>query len=99
MTKGGLAMYAVYKFRVCAHNHVLPEMKMKMFSQEQICSKPTTEFDWSSDHINRICALAGIDNPNEDYIFRQLKDPNYKPRIPVINSSKGHHIRPTVKAP
>ena len=60
VTKGGLSIYAVYKFRVCDHNHVLPEMKTKMFSQEQIRSKPASEFDWSSDHINRICALAGI---------------------------------------
>jgi hypothetical protein len=98
VTKGGLSIYAVYKFRVCDHNHVLPEMKTKMFSQEQIRSKPASEFDWSSDHINRICALAGIDNPNEDYIFRQLKDPNYRPRIPVNTFVSGHHIWPAVRS-
>jgi hypothetical protein len=88
VTKNGLSVYAVYKFRACDHGHVSVTMKTKMFSNIQICSKPKIEFDWTSDTIENLCARAGISNPGTDYRVEQFNNPSPVPRIPPIVKKK-----------
>ena len=97
-TKSGLSTWAVFKFRQCRRNHVSVSMKTKLMTPDQVNSKPQSEFDWKSDHVNNLCSRADISNPETDYLLAQSKNPNAVPRL-VVTGRQGQVYWPKPQTP
>lgn len=93
----GQRAYAVYKFRICGHDHVEPSMKTKWFYNWQIDCKPPEEFVWKSEYVDDLCKKAGIVNPGLDYLFGNHGSQPSPTISPLKKGDTSHLHRPKLR--